>query len=186
MSKEFIFSSSVRLKILIDVFNTQFFESHHTLLMAGGEEPLYEPASGDLPSRITFTRDYFSSALHEISHWCIAGAKRRLQLDYGYWYAPDGRSYEQQALFERVEVKPQALERIFACASRQKFVVSADNLGADLSASKSFSLAIHEQTLKYCQMGLPERAHNFVRALAKAFQVNDPLSKQHYLLQDLI
>lgn len=52
----------------------------------------------------------FNSALHEISHWTIAGKERRLLADLGYWYAPDGRTREQQALFEQVEVKPQAIE----------------------------------------------------------------------------
>lgn len=185
MPKEFIFSSSERLKILLGAFNDQFFETHHTLLVAGGEEPLYEPADGALPNRIVFTRDYFSSALHEISHWCIAGKKRRQQVDYGYWYAPDGRTHEQQSLFERVEVKPQALERIFACAANQAFIISADNLDAEISASDEFVEAIHKQTHEYCQKGLPSRAHQFVLALAKAFGVADPLSARHYILQDL-
>lgn len=56
----------------------------------------------------------FNSALHEISHWTIAGAKRRLLPDLGYWYAPDGRTKEQQDLFEQVEIKPQAIEWLFA------------------------------------------------------------------------
>ncbi len=34
--------------------------------------------------------------------------------DLGYWYAPDGRIEEQQALFEQVEIKPQAIEWLFA------------------------------------------------------------------------
>ncbi len=35
--------------------------------------------------------DFFASALHEISHWCVAGKARREQVDFGYWYCPDGR-----------------------------------------------------------------------------------------------
>src|SRR3546814_2809228 len=49
-----------------------------------------------------------------VAHWCLAGAARRRQDDYGYWYAADGRDLEQQHLFEQVEVKPQALELLFS------------------------------------------------------------------------
>ncbi len=53
---------------------------------------------------------FYASALHEIAHWCIAGENRCQQVDYGYWYEPNGRSEERQFEFEKVEVKPQALE----------------------------------------------------------------------------
>jgi len=93
------------------LFATSFFEAYNTYLLGGGQEPEYIPASQDVPyHRIIFRQDYFASALHEVAHWCIAGRVRRLQQDYGYWYAPDGRSVEQQAQFELLEVKPQALE----------------------------------------------------------------------------
>ncbi|GAM69307.1 transporting ATPase [Vibrio sp. JCM 19236] len=26
--------------------------------------------------------------MHEIAHWCVAGPKRRLLEDFGYWYEP--------------------------------------------------------------------------------------------------
>ncbi len=42
----------------------------------------------------------------------------------GYWYAPDGHTQEQQALFEQVEIKPQAIEWLFAQAFGRKFRVS--------------------------------------------------------------
>ena len=54
-------------------------------------------------NRIVFTHDYFASALHEVAHWCVAGPERRRLTDYGYWYAPDGRTEKQQMEFERVE-----------------------------------------------------------------------------------
>jgi elongation factor P hydroxylase len=76
-----------------------------------------------------YREDYFASALHEVAHWCIAGEQRRQQLDFGYWYAPDGRSPEQQGAFEAVEYKPQALEWFFSLACGYRFRLSADNLG---------------------------------------------------------
>ena len=123
--------------------------------------------------------------LLECAHWCIAGPKRRLQEDYGYWYAPDGRDTEQQRLFETVEVKPQALERIFSFACGQVFRVSADNLQGGCGASTAFTSAVHEQTLRYCQNGLPERAAQFTQALAKTFSVCAPCDPHAYKREQL-
>ena len=53
---------------------------------------------------------------------------RRKQVDYGYWYEPDGRDHVQQQAFEQVEVKPQALEWLMALACGVPFEVSCDNL----------------------------------------------------------
>lgn len=78
---------------LIEMFNCTFLDSYNTELILGGDEPVYLPADdGHRQHRIVFARGYFASALHEISHWCIAGEERRLVEDYGYWYEPDGRN----------------------------------------------------------------------------------------------
>ena len=83
------------------VFNQCFAATEHTQLRGGAEEPLYQPASGAGGMHLLFYReDYFASALHEIAHWCIAGSARRRMVDFGYWYAPDGRDAQQQAAFE--------------------------------------------------------------------------------------
>lgn len=170
MTKQFTFFAEPRLATLITVFDRLFRNTYNTVLVGGASEPLYAPsAAAGEPHRIVFTRDYFSSALHEIAHWCIAGEERRLQTDYGYWYAPDGRDGHQQAAFERVEVKPQALERIFSQATGQPFRVSADNLDAAMGASDAFLQALHKQTLRYCAEGLPARADTLVRGLVAAF-----------------
>src|SRR5699024_7455731 len=59
---------------LVRIFNQVFATTYRTLLEAGGDEPLYQPASEPAGRhRIVFTRDYFASALHEVAHWCIAG-----------------------------------------------------------------------------------------------------------------
>ena len=166
---------------LVDIFDHLFTISHNTRLISGGEEPIYLPYSATVSyHRIVFTRDYFASALHEIAHWCIAGAERREQKDYGYWYAPDGRNQTQQALFEQVEVKPQALEWIFASASNYPFQVSADNLQADLQASETFKQNIHQQVLTYCRVGLPPRAAQFAAALAVYYKTDNYLSVNRY------
>lgn len=64
-------------------------------------------ADDELPyNRIVFAHGYYASGMHEISHWCVAGAERRKLVDFGYWYCPDGRDAETQGKFEDVEVKP--------------------------------------------------------------------------------
>lgn len=156
---------------LIELFNQTFLASHATCLVGGGQEPLYEPAQqpGAL-NRIVFTRDYFASALHEVAHWCVAGTERRRLTDYGYWYAPDGRTEEQQMEFERVEVKPQALEWLFSEAAGWQFRVSSDNLASGLGPSEGFLDAIHGQVQSYCQGRLSGRVQAFLRALLGYYQ----------------
>lgn len=123
---------------LIQIFAQCFGESHNTELVLGDDEPIYLPAnvgcdtiSASAKAQVVFAHGYFTSALHEVAHWCLAGEQRRLLLDYGYWYAPDGRSAEQQRQFEQVEVKPQAIEMAFSRAAGIKFNVSCDNLAGD-------------------------------------------------------
>ena len=156
---------------LIELFNRTFAETENTLLQGSAEEPLYQPADKDDGCHcIYFTRDYFASALHEVAHWCVAGAGRRKLVDYGYWYAPDGRSASQQTEFEQVEVRPQALEWIFATAAGVGFRVSADNLAAGLGASEKFKTAIYAEVQRCCEQGLSPRATQFVQALLDNYQ----------------
>lgn len=153
---------------LTGLFNDLFADRYRTVLCGDVEEPLYLPASGADPwHTIHFRRGYFSSALHEIAHWCLAGPKRRLLVDYGYWYVPDGRDLAQQRAFEQVEVKPQAIECLFAEAAKQPFICSADNLNAGQSCSPAFVSAVREQSERYRCAGLPRRAARFYRALQR-------------------
>lgn len=156
---------------LIELFDQTFLTSHATCLVGGGLEPLYEPAPypGAL-NRIVFTRDYFASALHEVAHWCVAGPERRQQTDYGYWYAPDGRTEDQQAEFERVEVKPQALEWLFSEAAGWRFRASSDNLASGLGPSEAFLNAIYQQVLSFCELGVNARVQAFLSALLNHYQ----------------
>jgi len=163
---------------LIQLFNQQFQQSENTVLLGYADEPLYQPA--DKPNtqhKIHFSHDYAASALHEIAHWTVAGAQRRLQVDYGYWYAPDGRDARQQSLFEQVEVKPQAIEWIFSLAAGMPFNISADNLNADLGASEQFKQAVWQQACDYLDKhSLPPRAAQFSQALLKYFGTHSTLT----------
>jgi elongation factor P hydroxylase len=154
------------------VFQRCFAVSQNTQLVGGAAEPLYLPA--DKPGtahRLYYREDFAASALHEVAHWCIAGSARREQVDFGYWYAPEGRSASQQCAFEAVEVRPQALEWLFSVACGLRFRVSVDNFGADgsLPDSAAFCLRVAEQARRYQQQGLPSRARVFRDALATEF-----------------
>lgn len=171
---------------LIALFDRCFQLSCNTRLLGGQLEPVYLP--GDTPfecHRICFTHDYFASALHEVAHWCIAGDRRRTLVDYGYWYAPDGRSAVQQSAFEAVEVKPQALEWIFSEACGFKFRVSADNLTEARDASETFKTKIAKQAQEYCKHGITGRPQAFMIALAEYYGVTDPLNGDRYTLERL-
>ncbi|MGH1371191.1 MAG: elongation factor P hydroxylase [Cellvibrionaceae bacterium] len=177
---------SLGAEALCDVFHQTFWDRFNTRLEGGGSEPIYLPESEQRPYHlIVYSHDYAASALHEIAHWCVAGEQRRLLEDYGYWYAPDGRTQEQQQDFEKVEVRPQAFEWIFSKAAGRAFRVSADNLEAGVGASDNFRQAIFQQVVSFCRHGLPSRPKAFVEALAKRSQVANPLSARLYRLDDL-
>jgi len=144
-------------------------------LISGGDEPVYLPRSDvQALDQIITTHDYFSSALHEVSHWCIAGQERRKLIDFGYWYEPDGRSEAKQREFEVVEVKPQALEWLFAEACGIRFRLSVDNLEqGGMGASEAFKQAVLDQALDYLEFDkAPKRAAIFIAALLAYFRPN--------------
>ena len=155
------------------VFERCFSDSENTALVGGAAEPLYRPAQASQPRHLLFYReDYFASALHEVAHWCIAGPERRRQLDFGYWYAPEGRDARQQQAFESVEVKPQALEWYFAKACGYPFRVSVDNLDPRTGAmpdTADFRRRVLAQARLWRAQGLPARAGQFFHALAAEF-----------------
>lgn len=160
---------------LVTLFNTLFRNSLGTMLVKGSGEPEYLPADGEGNcARIIFAHGFFASALHEISHWCIAGAERRQQVDYGYWYCPDGRSVAQQQAFEQVEVKPQALEWLFTIACGRRFHISVDNLdGGGAVDADGFRQRVQQQARRYLDRGLPQRAARFLDALIEFYGSRD-------------
>jgi len=151
---------------LIELFNQQFLIPFNTVLVAGDEEPIYLPADDSSPhNRVIFAHGFYSSALHEIAHWCVAGEERRKLVDFGYWYKPDGRTEHEQEEFERVEVRPQAFEWLLAEAAGHRFHFSADNLSSGLGASDSFKQAVWDTLMELLEKGLPARLGQLVEAL---------------------
>lgn len=161
---------------LINLFNECFAITHNTRLLKGGDEPLYLPMhEGNPYHTIFFAHGYFSSALHECAHWFIAGTERRKLIDFGYWYAPDGRSAEQQKKFQSVEVKPQALEWILSIACGHKFEFSIDNLNGEQTDSTFFKNSVYQQALNYIERGLPQSAELFRKKLCAFYGIPDTL-----------
>lgn len=156
---------------LILIFNRCFESSFNTHLVRGDGEPIYLPQSNERPrNEIHFAHGYFSSALHEIAHWLIAGAERRKLEDFGYWYEPDGRTAQQQTAFEQVEVKPQAIEWILSRAADHPFYISADNLNGETTDNSAFKSNVIEQVKTYCNEGISERTKCLRDALADFYQ----------------
>lgn len=171
---------------LIDIFNGLFEHSEETLLVAGGDEPEYLPKDGNCSkNRIIFKEDYYSSALHEIAHWCIASKERRQKIDYGYWYEPQRELSAKQLLFEQVEAKPQALEWIFSTAAGIRFFISADNLSLNNEASTNFKKTIHTHALGYLEAGLPLRARLFAEQLLSFYQLHESFNPSCFKLENL-
>lgn len=170
-------------RALCALFDALFLDDENTCLVSCGDEPVYLPADARFPRhRIIFRHDYVSSALHEVAHWCVAGPERRLLHDYGYWYAPDGRSAERQAEFERVEAKPQALEWIFSRACGLVFRPSIDNLDGAPADPAGFARAIQREVHRRCTQGLPPRAGRFHAALAARSGVDAGFSARDFPL----
>ncbi len=155
------------------VFARCFAREFRTRLLGGAAEPLYRPApDGGGWHLLHYREDFFASALHEVAHWCIAGAGRRRRVDFGYWYAPEGRGPVQQRAFEAVESKPQALEWHFARACGYRFILSLDNLDPGSSGEaerRRFAAAVAARAEHWRSAGLPPRAEHFCRALAQEY-----------------
>lgn len=160
-----------RIEDLIALFNQLFSDSEQTILVAGDDEPIYLPLSAEHPkNRVVFAHGFFASALHEIAHWCIAGADRRKLTDYGYWYEPDGRTADQQLNFAKVEAKPQALEYLLSRAAGHRFVISLDNLSGEEIDITPFKQAVLSEIQRFQQQGVNSRTEKLINALSDFYQ----------------
>ncbi len=110
----------------------------------------------------------------------VAGKARREQVDFGYWYCPDGRDAMTQSQFEDVEVKPQAFEWLFCVAAGFPFNVSCDNLDGDVEPDRiAFQRRVHARVMTLLEQGIPERPARFIRALQHYYQT-PPLTAEHF------
>ncbi|WP_372655412.1 elongation factor P hydroxylase [Halobacteriovorax sp.] len=159
-----------QIKDLQAIFHNTFGEEYNISLEYGADEPFYYAAKKAAEKNILYCReDFYASALHEIAHWSLAGAERRKLDDYGFWYSPDGRDLEKQLEFERVEVKPQAIEKAFSEACSYPFKASVDNLSLENYDPSSFINNINKQFSIYQQTKFPLRAQRFINALEQFY-----------------
>ena len=148
---------------IIEVFHQCFAEAFSTTLCGGADEPYYE-VHDDKSAVIYFSEDFVASALHEVAHWCLAGRERLKLSDYGYWYE-GARDEAAQKRFEAVEVRPQALEWIFAMTLQLPFRVSADNLYLKGYDNEPFRRNVRDAAEVMLTRGLCPRGKRFAEAL---------------------
>ena len=117
-------------------------------IIGGKDEPYYVAPKGDEDAIIYFRSNYPRSLLHEVAHYCLAGDRRRKIDDFGFWYAPCGRTEEEQSLFESVEARPQGLERAMCEIIGLKFVPSLD----DFSGRPPSEKFLNEMEVAYQEM----------------------------------
>ncbi|WP_024608894.1 elongation factor P hydroxylase [Pseudoalteromonas sp. TAB23] len=166
---------------LISIFERTFYQSHNTCLIKGDFEPVYLPATEQVPyHQVVFAHGFYASALHEIAHWLVAGDARRLLEDYGYWYCPDGRDKQKQAEFENVEVKPQAIEWLLSTAAGFNFNVSVDNLNGEQTCRFDFQQRVHAQVLSLIENGFNSRTESLLKALSDFYNTQWPLTVQQF------
>jgi len=126
------FSDDEYCRFLIDVFSNIF---PALKIIGGAGEPFYEAPSDGPEAKLYFRSNYPRSLLHEMSHYCLAGNRRRKMDDFGYWYSPCGRSSEEQYQFELVEARPQGLEKAMCEIVGLDFLPSLDDFsGSDPSS----------------------------------------------------
>lgn len=169
---------------LITIFNHTFYADFNTKLELGGDEPIYLPADKHSEHhRIIFARGFYASAMHEIAHWCVAGPKRRLLEDFGYWYEPDGRTEQVQAEFEKVEIRPQAYEWILSISAGFPFTVSCDNLNGDFEPDRlDFMSKVHAEVMTILEQGIPPRVKSLSDALRQFYAV-EPLTIEQFVVK---
>ena len=171
-------SQDEQLNQLTLAFAHCFYELNTLVMRAEdfhGPEPIYLPEADNQPAKIGYAHGFVRSLLHEVAHWTVAGKHRRTQIDYGYWYAPDGRSLNEQRAFEAAEVKPQAIEWLCCEALGIGFEPSLDNLhlinsserAGDYDGGLSFTRALKDQRERYAggHERLPARAARWIACL---------------------
>jgi elongation factor P hydroxylase len=147
-----------------------FADAYRTRLVGGFDEPEYLEPDESGWAELRYRADYLRSSLHESAHWCLAGARRRQQRDFGYWYAGDGRDAANQALFEGAEFMPQAIERYLCEALAIPFRVSCDNLLGVEPDEAAFTQRVDQEYQRRLSEGWPPRALCLADALRRKRQ----------------
>ena len=177
---------SICCEELAALFNTVFEASEQTILVDTDDEPHYLPRDNDrLLYCIFYTKDSYTSLMHEVAHWCRAGFARRQLPDYGYWYQASNRSPEAQQLYVQSESKTQALEWIFCVAAGLPVQIIPENQPYSFEPSLEFRRSIYEAALHYLQRGLSDRSERFRQALLAHYQKHIVFNESLFLFEDL-
>jgi elongation factor P hydroxylase len=170
----------------ITLFNSEFTQTDNTIIAESLDEPIYLPRDATHPfNRILYTQGSYTSVLHEISHWCIAGSERRLKIDYGYWYKPESQTLEEAELYKKFEAKTHGIEWIFSIAAGVPFYIIPNNLSAGFEVSQDLKEAVHAATLNYLNSGLPVSAERFKQALLKYYKREAVFNRVLFKLENL-
>lgn len=130
---------------LIDAFAGIF---PYLQIKGGAEEPFYRAPQANDNAILYFRSNYPRSLLHEMAHYCLAGDRRRQIDDFGFWYAPCGRTAEEQLRFETVEARPQALEKAMCEIVGLAFSPSLD----DFSGRPASDIFLQQLAISYQEM----------------------------------
>ncbi len=168
LSEPLLTSRLITCRELETVFNALSADVHRTRLIGCEGDPFYAACNENRRlAEIRYVKDSLPSALHELAHWCVAGPERRAVDDYGYWYNPDGRSKEEQRVFEGLEVKPQAVEWLLSVAVGRPFIVSCDNLRGEPYDLGTFRRRIRHQAISYLENPRSKRFDDLLQTLIK-------------------
>jgi elongation factor P hydroxylase len=178
--------SSIDYSPFIHLFNSEFKDTEATMIAESPDEPIYLPADEINPlNRILYTKDSYTSVLHEISHWCIAGAERRKKVDYGYWYKPESQTPEEAELYKKFESKTHGIEWIFCMAAGVPFHIIPNNVAAGFEISQDLKEGVYAATLNYLNHGLPVHAEQFKKSLLKHYQRESFFNISLFQFEDL-
>ncbi|EGR2739665.1 elongation factor P hydroxylase [Vibrio parahaemolyticus] len=164
---------------LINAFSDIF---PNLTIKGDAEEPFYEAPRANTNAVLYFRSNYPRSLLHEISHYCLAGDRRRSLDDFGYWYTPCGRTADEQQRFEVVEARPQGLEKAICEIVGIKFSPSLDDFSGR-PPSESF---LQHLELAYQEMLLspPPTADKVLAGLKKYWIINKLDGMQGFAVLD--
>ena len=166
----------IALPDLLTTLNNNILNKYNTELVGGFEEPFYKTFKQEKKAEIQFSHDYIRSALHELSHWCVAGVERRKLDDYGYWYAEDGRDQQQQDKFFKVELKPQSIEWAFSIVCGVTFEASVDNLNQTVKGVDEFKASLIIQLNTYVTQGFSPRVTEIIKVIAEQHGVDNQMA----------
>lgn len=156
----------IPLTELVKLLNGSYLNQYNTKIIGGFDEPFYKASKNGEIAEIQFSHDYIRSALHELSHWCVAGERRRNIDDYDYWYALDGRNQQQQDEFFKCEIKPQSIEWAFSIICGVKFEASVDNLNNLVDGIELFKSNLNLKINSYLINGFSKRVNSLLILLA--------------------